>query len=139
MAAFVDYWSGAGTWNAMRPVVQSALIRWAPKAPLDFHALIDDPASAEAYRALAFPVLVLRGEHAPAPTRLIADGLCRLLPASRLLTIGGAGHMGPLTHAAEVSGLIVRHIAAVDAEPRTTRRWLAWAAGAAPRPAETVP
>ncbi len=51
VAAFVDYWNGPGSWNALRPSVQSALIRWAPKGPLDFRALIDDPTPAEAYRS----------------------------------------------------------------------------------------
>ena len=51
VAAFVDYWNGPGSWNALRPSVQSALIRWAPKGPLDFRALIDDPTPAAAYRS----------------------------------------------------------------------------------------
>jgi pimeloyl-ACP methyl ester carboxylesterase len=29
VAAFVDYWSGVGAWNAMRPAAQDTLIRWA--------------------------------------------------------------------------------------------------------------
>ena len=33
-AAFVDYWGGVGAWAALRPTVQGALTRWAPKAPL---------------------------------------------------------------------------------------------------------
>jgi pimeloyl-ACP methyl ester carboxylesterase len=114
VAGFVDYWNGPGAWNALRPAVQSALIRWAPKGPLDFRALIDDPTPADAYRRLPFPVLILRGEYAPSPTRTIAEGLAELLPASRLVVVASAGHMGPLTHAIEVSALVVRHIA--DAE-----------------------
>jgi pimeloyl-ACP methyl ester carboxylesterase len=35
-AAFVDYWSGPGAWDGLRPTLQDALVRWAPKAPLDF-------------------------------------------------------------------------------------------------------
>ncbi len=38
-AHFVDYWNGAGAWAALRPNVRDALIRWLPKAPLDFRAL----------------------------------------------------------------------------------------------------
>jgi pimeloyl-ACP methyl ester carboxylesterase len=134
ICAFVDYWNGPGAWDAMRPTVQSALIRWAPKAPLDFRALIDEPTPADAYRSLTFPVLILRGEHAPAPTRVIAENLSELLPTSRLTVIDGAGHMGPLTHAPEISALIVRHIidAETDAQPRR------WRLGAAVRPAEAV-
>jgi pimeloyl-ACP methyl ester carboxylesterase len=119
VAAFVDYWNGPGAWNALRPAVQSALIRWAPKGPLDFRALIDDPTPADAYRRLTFPVLILRGEHAPSPTRAVAEGLLEYLPASGLAVIAGAGHMGPLTHSMEVSALIVRHILQADSNADT--------------------
>ena len=143
--AFVNYWNGPGAWDALRPMVQQALIRWSPKAPLDFRALIEEPTPASAYRTLDFPVLILRGEHAPPPTRVIAEGLSRLLPASRLLTVDGAGHMGPLTHAPEVSALIVHHIAAAETESDASppRRWrprcLAEILGAALRTAQVMP
>src|SRR4029450_4853392 len=107
-SAFVDYWNGPGAWNALRPGVQQELIRWSPKAPLDFRALIEEPTVAGSYRKLNFPTLILRGQHAPLPTRIVAEGLSSLLPAKRLITIKGAGHMGPLTHAPEVSALIVQ-------------------------------
>ena len=57
----------------MRPAVQNALVRWAPKGPLDFRALVDEPTLTSAYRTLTVPVLILRGEYAPRPTRVIAD------------------------------------------------------------------
>jgi pimeloyl-ACP methyl ester carboxylesterase len=138
---FVDYWNGHGAWKAMRPGVQNALIRWAPKAPLDFHALIDDPTAAKAYAVLKCPVLIMRGEHAPMPSRVIAEGLSELLPISRLTVIDGAGHMGPLTHARDVSALIARHIvdAETGAQPRRCRRRSeAEILGVAARPAEAV-
>jgi pimeloyl-ACP methyl ester carboxylesterase len=110
VAAFVDYWNGPGAWSGLRPHVQSALIRWAPKGPMDFYALMGERTPVEAYRALAFPVLLMRGEHGPAPTRLIAETLADLLPLGRLVVIGGACHMGPLTHAPVVFATIARHI-----------------------------
>ena len=116
VAAFIDYWNGPGAWDAMRPAAQNALIHWAGKGPLEFQAMMDDATPATAYRVLNFPVLILRGEHAPMPSRLIAEGLLELLPKIRLTVVDGAGHMGPLTHAAEVISLIMRHI--VDAEDR---------------------
>ena len=115
IARFVDYWNGPGAWSAMPVGLQNALIRWAPMAPLDFTALIDEPTLAADYHLLDFPVLVLRGEHAPSPTRVIAEQLPNLLPNCRTAVIEGAGHMGPITHAAKVSSLIVRHIAAIEA------------------------
>jgi pimeloyl-ACP methyl ester carboxylesterase len=144
-SAFINYWNGPGAWDVLRPIVQQALIRWLPKALLEFRALIEEPTPASTYRAFEFPVLILRGEHAPLPTRIIAEGLSRLLPTSRLLTVDGAGHMGPLTHAPEVSALIVRHIAAAETESTVPppRRWrprcLAEILGAALRTAQVMP
>jgi pimeloyl-ACP methyl ester carboxylesterase len=112
--AFVDYWSGAGAWDALRPSVQAALIRWMPKAPLDFHALIEEPNSVGAYAELRMPVMIMRGEHAPRSTRVIAETLPKLLPATRMATIDGAGHMGPLTHSDAVSSRMAAHINAVE-------------------------
>jgi hypothetical protein len=58
--------------------------------------------------ALQFSVLLLRGENAPMPTRIIAEDLSELISNNRLMVIDGAGHMGPLTHVLEVSRLMVR-------------------------------
>src|SRR5262249_22173584 len=117
-AAFVDYWNGPGAWEEMRPVAQQALIQWVPKGVLEFRAVMQEAMPADAYRALKFPVLMLRGAHAPKPTRLIAERLGGVLPRVRLMVIEGAGHMGPLTQAAEVSAVIRQHI--LDAEDRCT-------------------
>lgn len=114
-AAFVDYWSGVGAWAALRPTMQDALIRWAPKAPLDFRALIEEPTPLAAYSDLRMPVLVMRGEHAPRPTRKIAEMLASVMPKARLAVIDGAGHMGPSTHGSVVSKLIAAHIGAAEA------------------------
>lgn len=113
--AFVDYWGGTGAWASLRPSIQTALTRWIPKAPLDFHALIEERAAMKAYAALDFPVLIMRGEHAPRPMRQIAEMLVDLLTDARLSVVAGAGHMGPLTHAATVSEEIAAHIRVTEA------------------------
>jgi pimeloyl-ACP methyl ester carboxylesterase len=112
--SFVDYWGGQGTWSSLRPAVQAMLTRWVPKAPLDFRALIHEPTPPSAYAKLRIPTLVMRGEHAPAPTRLIAETLPSLMPAAKLLVVPEAGHMGPLTHAQTVNAAIARHIGEWD-------------------------
>jgi pimeloyl-ACP methyl ester carboxylesterase len=113
-ARFVDYWNGIGAWDAMRPAAQKNLMCWAPKGPLDFRALIEEQTSASTYERLRFPVMLMRGQYAPLPTRVIAEALAGLLPVSQTVEIEGAGHMGPLTHASTVSAWLVQHIAAVD-------------------------
>jgi pimeloyl-ACP methyl ester carboxylesterase len=103
------------SWAALRPPVQAALTRWIAKAPLDFRTLIDEPTPASAYADIRCPILILRSEHAPKPTRLIAETLPTLLPAANLAVIDGTGHMGPLTHVGAVSSAIARHVVQVDA------------------------
>lgn len=115
---FVEYWNGHGAWDALRPAVQAALIAWMPKAPLDFNALFGEPEELTAYVRVRCPVLVMRGEYAPAPTQLISDTLPSLMRAARLCAVRGAGHMGPLTHADEVNALIASHIASAVAPAR---------------------
>ena len=118
IAGFIDYWNEPGAWNALPPERQAALIRWTPKGPLDFHALFHEATPLYAYRALKFPVLILRGERAPTPTRVISEGLSEQLPDCRLIVVRGAGHMGPLTHASEVAAHVAEHIRA--ARPSTS-------------------
>jgi len=43
-------------------------------------ALMEEATPPDAYRSLTFPVLVLQGEHAPTPTRMISRYLADLLP-----------------------------------------------------------
>ncbi len=112
---FVDYWNGAGAWEALRPEIRMGLLRWLPKAPLDFQALIEERTPVAAYESLDCPLLILRGEHALRPSRLITEELMLIAPRGRIEIVPGAGHMGPLTHAEDVAARIARHIRAASA------------------------
>ncbi len=116
---FVDYWGGRGAWSAMRPSLQRALTGWVAKIPLDFHATMAETTPLAAYADPRLPVLLLRGEYAPLPTRTIADLLYAALPAVQRQVMVGAGHMGPLTHPEAVATAISRHIA--DSRARQAR------------------
>jgi pimeloyl-ACP methyl ester carboxylesterase len=112
-ARFVDYWGGKGAWEALPPHQQLRLLRWAPKAPLDFAALIQEPSWPDGYVGLQMPALIIRGEYARKPSRLIAETLAARMPQARLAVIAGAGHMGPFTHGSEINALIASHVTAV--------------------------
>jgi pimeloyl-ACP methyl ester carboxylesterase len=109
---FVDYWNSEGTWAAMKPEAQADLVRYVPKAILEFGALIEEPTPLVAYRRFAFPILLMRGEHAPAPTALVAQKLFAIIRTAVSEEISGAGHMGPFSHGDLVSEMIAAHIAA---------------------------
>jgi pimeloyl-ACP methyl ester carboxylesterase len=117
---FVDYWGGAGAWDTIGPPLQDALIRWLPKVSLEFDALFTEPTPWGALAKFPAPTLMIRGEHAPAPTRLIADMLPSIFPNARRAVVSGASHMGPLTHPTEVNALITEHIE--DAASRAKRQ-----------------
>ena len=107
---FVDYWNGPGSWEAMKPELQADVTRYVPKACLDFHALFEEDMLRSAYGTFRFPVLIMSGEFAPAPTRVVAGGLAELIPGAVHARIAGAGHMGPCTHAEAVNARILAHI-----------------------------
>ncbi len=114
MQSFIDYWCGPGAWQAMKPSLRDALLRWSPKALLDFHALLEEPVVDDDFTRLRMPVLLMVGEHAPATTRKVAELLSERLTNQRSVKIGDAGHMGPITHAEPVNQAVVRHVRATS-------------------------
>jgi pimeloyl-ACP methyl ester carboxylesterase len=113
---FFEYWSGEGSWSALRREAQDDLVRYIPKVCLEFSAALGERVPHHAYRGFRFPVLLLQGEHAPQPTQLIARQLAKAMRFASPQTVYGAGHMGPFSHAAIVSAMMVDWI--VRAEPR---------------------
>jgi pimeloyl-ACP methyl ester carboxylesterase len=110
MARFIDYWSGAGTWLRLRPEARRALASQTAQVARDFRAVTNEPARFGALRRIAVPTLVLGGTTSPAPTLRIAELVAQLLPMARLQTVGGAGHMLPLTHGEAVNAAVADHL-----------------------------
>ena len=110
--ACVNYWNGAGAWEALWPEARERAVARLPRAALDFLALIEHAMPETAYGFMRCPVRIVRGEHARSASRLIAEELTRLLPLASLEVLPGAGHMGPLSHPGEVNRTIVGFIRA---------------------------
>jgi pimeloyl-ACP methyl ester carboxylesterase len=53
------------------------------------------------------PVFLLGGEESPLAARRVVARLGEAIPGARTETLAGAGHMGPLTHAALVNDLLL--------------------------------
>jgi pimeloyl-ACP methyl ester carboxylesterase len=111
---FVDYWNRAGTFEALKPDAQANLLRYAPKACLDFRALIEERTPLVAYRRLRVPLRLMIGQHAPAATELLARKLAVVMNPGALRVVADAGHMGPTSHSDVVVKMIIEHIAASD-------------------------
>jgi pimeloyl-ACP methyl ester carboxylesterase len=108
--AFVDYWSGPGSWAAVPEAKRVALAARLPKIALEFHAVFNESLQLHELSRVALPTLLIQGALSPRPARRVCEVLARVLPDARLVTINGAGHMAPLTHAEQVNCLLDIHI-----------------------------
>jgi len=127
---FVDYWNGDGSWAAINPEKQAELVRYAPKAVLDFRALIDEPMPLVAYKRIHGRLLLLRGQHAPGPTEAIMRKLTSFMKPAAVITVAGAGHMGPFSHAEAVANAIAAHVAVDETAVRHEHRGQVFAVAA---------
>lgn len=103
---FVDYWSGCGAWSCMPLARRQALISRLSKIGLDFQATLNDPSRGDTFKGLAIPRLLLQGECTTMPAQRICRVFAELWPEAARHTVKGAGHMGPVTHAAIVNRLV---------------------------------
>jgi pimeloyl-ACP methyl ester carboxylesterase len=95
-ARFVDYWSGAGSWEQLPLRHRKVLAGRMSKVQAEFEALFADLVPAAAYGALAMPVNLMVGTRSPLPARLVVDVLAANCPHVTRTTLAGLGHMGPV-------------------------------------------
>lgn len=122
MAAFIDYWSGLGSWAALSEEKRTQFAALALHVAHHFHGLIEEPTPLAAYRAITVPTLVLCGNRSPRPSRAITRLVAGAVPNARHLTIAGGNHMSPILRPNDVNPLILQHLeanAACVEPPRT--------------------
>lgn len=103
---FIDYWMGAGAWCAKPEPQRSAIEAAVLNVPGWGQALFGDATPLAAFRALDMPVLLMRGSETTSSARAVSTLLARTLPRVESLTFRGLGHMGPVTHPAQVDTAI---------------------------------
>jgi len=107
---FVEYWSGPGAWDALEAGRQAAITKRMRKVDAEFDAVNCNQMRLDEFRSIRVPVLLLQGERTRRPARRIAELLASALPNVAREAVRGAGHMGPLTHAAWVNERIAAHL-----------------------------
>ena len=118
--AFVDYWNGPGSWRALSGEAQAAFLAIGRKVYREARSLLAERTPADAYSAITAPTLLLGGERSPIAARRVIEHLAAAIPGARARVVHGAGHMGPISHAAEVNELVAGHVVAVEREARTS-------------------
>lgn len=105
-AIFIDYWMGPGSWDQTpverQPAIASSVAnvrRWG-------HALFTEPATMADFGQLRMPLMLMTGELSPASAQGVTRRLLSALPGATHHAFPGIGHMGPLTHSAQVNAVI---------------------------------
>jgi pimeloyl-ACP methyl ester carboxylesterase len=100
--AFVDYWSGDGSYARLPLPAQANMARRIDKVPLDFQAAWRCPLSPADLRAIVAPTLLLAGTRSPTVLQRIVSVLARTLPNRRTWRFD-AGHMAPIEQANRIN------------------------------------
>lgn len=103
---FVDFWTGAGAWDAMPVQRRPAIAQSALNIAGWWRALSTEPTSLAAFKALAVPVLYLTAGRSPESAHAVARVLVPALRDVRVVHFEHLGHMGPVTHPALVNAEI---------------------------------
>jgi pimeloyl-ACP methyl ester carboxylesterase len=113
--AFVDHWSGSGSWDWIGLKARAVITALVPKIRLEMTAARGAATPLASLVASPTTTTILVGERTRIAPRAVARQLTRAFGA-RQVVIPGAGHMIPLTHAAAVVAAVGR------AEPMAERR-----------------
>jgi pimeloyl-ACP methyl ester carboxylesterase len=107
---FIDYWSGAGAWDAIPLEKKHALSQKMPAVLANFEALVSAPDLLAGLADLRMPTLCLSGRESPASVNAISGLLKRELPHASAHRFPYMGHMGPITQADIVNQQIAAFI-----------------------------
>ena len=110
IAHFVDYWNGRGTWAQLPVPRRQALLAKASKVSRDFDAIFAERMPLAGLRKVQIPTLIVLGTQSPAPARHAGKALARVLPRGSMITVRGAGHMLPVTHAEALTAILAARL-----------------------------
>jgi len=115
MAAFLDFWNGPGSWDALEVDHRQRLAGLARPVLSNFTAVLGETWPSGELARLAMPVLTVDGSRSPGVTQRLVEIVTGAAPNTTTVRICGAGHMAPLTHAEAVNGLIDRQLRQAEA------------------------
>jgi pimeloyl-ACP methyl ester carboxylesterase len=112
LRTFVEFWSGAGAWRALRDDAKDEFSRVAWVIREGVRSLMADRTPLAAYARVGVPALLATGERSPLPARRVVERLAQAMPYARHEVVAGVGHLGPVTHARDVNPHILAEITA---------------------------
>jgi pimeloyl-ACP methyl ester carboxylesterase len=113
--AFTTYWGGDAAWDGLSVARREAIASRMPVVPHHFDALFSATWGPQVLSRLTMPTLLIHGQCTRAPARRIVELLAQALPQAQRCELAGAGHLGPITHAADVVRWMATHLDPVAA------------------------
>lgn len=110
LRSFVDWWNGAGTWAAMAEEARSGFRAVGWKLSQEVASLIQDSTGRAGYARVQAPTLLLGGARSRRPELRVLEKLGAALPRATLHVFPELGHMGPVTHSAQVNAHVLAHL-----------------------------
>jgi lipase len=107
---FIDFYNGRGSFAAWPAARRDAFLEEQRARGDLWDVLFDAPVTAGSLASLAVPVHVIEGSATSVVDRAICDAVLGNVRDARRSVIEGAGHMMPLTHPAELTRVLVRHL-----------------------------
>ncbi len=107
--SFLRVWGGPPPFDELPPIMQQSFAAQVPLVIGTNEVLMDDRANilrAGGLESIDAPVLLIAGEHSPKVAHDIIDALAARLPDVGRAVVPGAGHMAPVTHPEQITGLI---------------------------------
>ena len=103
---FVDYWAGAGAWDATSMERRPRLLATVRALRDAWDASFSNAWSAAELRSLDVPCLLMTGTRSTAAARRALRLLRETLPDADTRELEGLGHLGPVTHPERVDEVI---------------------------------
>ena len=103
---FIEAWNGQA-WTDMPAPVRAALVASGPVLLTDVVSISADTTGADAYRALATPILILSGTASPPTARMVCDVLAAAMPRADHVTLDNVGHMAPVQQPGPVAEAVL--------------------------------
>jgi lipase len=108
---FIDFYNGRGSFAAWPAARREAFMADQRTRGDLWDVLFNAPITAGSLASVAVPVHVIEGSATSVVDRAICDAVRRNVRHARRSVIEGAGHMIPLTHAADLTRVLVQELA----------------------------
>jgi pimeloyl-ACP methyl ester carboxylesterase len=113
---FIGYWAGPSAWLSMTGAQRDSTALRMRSVLAHFGALSGEPLARLRLAGPLVPMLCLGGSDTAASTQRIATLLRQAFPLAQHATLDSLGHMGPITHPAEVNARIATFLSALPEE-----------------------